>query len=231
MYQARFDTNFQVETPESIDLQAQVAGPVPRILAYTIDFAWRCLAMIILIIIASFSGEAGIGLLLIAWFLIEWFYPVVYEVLRQGQTPGKKSMGIAVVNDNLTPISWGASLTRNLLRAADFLPSFYLFGMISMCISGKFQRLGDLAAGTLVVHKRDISDALTLPECTPRPSPIPLEVEDQVALVGFTQRHSQLSKDRQQELAEILQDISGIPKQNTVSYLHGIGCWLLGDRK
>ena len=231
MTNTRFDTNYQVETPESIDLHAQIAGPVPRMLAYAIDLVIRAIIIIFLWIITLFIGDVGTGLFLIAWFLLEWFYPVLFEVYRDGQTPGKKSMGISVINDNLTPIGWSSSLTRNLLRAADFLPSFYVGGLICMVSNQRFQRLGDIAAGSLVIHKDRDESNLTLPKTTPRPSPIPLDIEDQIAIIGFTQRHQQLSQDRQQELADILKDVTRTPQKNAIDYLQGIGCWLLGDRK
>lgn len=85
-------------------------------------------------------------------FLLEWFYPIIFEVYRQGQTPGKKVMAIKVLQDNGIPVGWPTSLIRNLLRAVDFLPMMYGFGVVSMLIARNFRRLGDLAAGTLVVY-------------------------------------------------------------------------------
>ena len=72
-------------------------------------------------------------------------------------------------------------MTRNLLRTADFLPLAYVFGLISMCISGRFQRLGDIAAGSLVIHHNTVQDLENLPECAPVAAPVMLDVEDQVA--------------------------------------------------
>ena len=139
------------------DLQAAVAGVVPRALAFTIDFFIRWVIFIIVLTISSVTGKAGIGLLLITFFILEWWYPVLFEVFRNGQTPGKKAFGIKVVKDDLTPISFGPSLTRNLLRTADFLPTFYVFGIISAVCTTKFQRLGDLAAGTLVIYSESLA--------------------------------------------------------------------------
>lgn len=221
-----------VETPESIDLQAEPAGLVVRSLAFAIDFAIRATFIFVLFILLLFAGEAGVGVLLIVWFLIDWFYPVVFEVYWQGQTPGKKKMGLMVVNDDLTPIGWGTSIIRNLLRWADFLPSFYAAGLLSMAFSKHHQRLGDLAAGTLVIYKERKTAAFDLPSDADKaqPPPVTLEREDQLAMIGFTQRHAYLSPDRQRELADILAPLLPVEGPSRVRYLRGIGRWLLGDR-
>ena len=117
------DTVYDVETPEAIDLTANLAGPLARTLAYSIDLCIRTGVSTVAIIILAFMNEAGWGVFLIVSFLLEWFYPVLFEVLRQGQTPGKKWLGLAVVNDDLTPITWSSSIIRNLLRAVDILPN------------------------------------------------------------------------------------------------------------
>ena len=100
MSDATLDTIYQVETPEGIDLQAPLAGPLPRILAYGIDLCWRGLMLSVLFIALIWAGEAGRGLFLLVSFLLEWFYPVFFEIYARGQTPGKKSMGLIVVNDD-----------------------------------------------------------------------------------------------------------------------------------
>lgn len=225
------DTAYLVETPEGIDLEAQLAGPIPRILAYSIDLLFRAIFLGVISIIALlFFQRMGMGVILILSFLLEWFYPVIFEVYRKGQTPGKKRLHLAVVNDNLTPVTWGASMTRNLLRAADFFPFAYLFGLITMTTGKRFQRLGDIAAGTIVIHRPPVQDSVELPQCDPIMSPITLELEDHVALVNYAQRHKQLTQARQQELAEILSDVTRQKPGSAVAYLHGIGNWLLGAR-
>ncbi len=226
------DTSYHVETPEAIDLTAQLAGPVPRILAYTLDFTLRAVILGLVLIVLAFLGEAGWGIYFILMFIFEWFYPVLFEVLRQGQTPGKKAMEIAVVNDDLTPVTWSTSLIRNLLRAADMLPACYVLGLFAMCSTRHFQRMGDLAAGSVVVHRRVTKkQGNELPEVTAYPPPVALTLEDQVALTGYAQRHGQLSTGRKQELAEILQDVTQKKGPDAVMYLQGVGNWLLGNRK
>lgn len=224
------DTLYEIETPEGIDLTARVAGPVPRLLAYSVDLFYRTLILLVLGIAIAFAGNAGVGLWLLTSFLLEWFYPVFFEVLRGGQTPGKRAFSIAVVNDNLTPISWGPSIMRNLLRFADFLPFGYCAGIISMTCSRDFQRLGDHAAGTLVVHRDQPAAPAALPEVTPMAPPRGLQLEDQQAIVSLIERSRELSRARQQELADLLQPITGKSGDDGLNRLHGIGRWLLGAR-
>ncbi|WP_281647000.1 RDD family protein [Parendozoicomonas sp. Alg238-R29] len=224
----QIDTTWKVETPEGIDLHAEVAGPVPRALAYITDLLIRGVIMLVLAIALGLLGYAGQGILMICAFLLEWFYPVVFEVFRQGQTPGKRQYGIAVVNDDLTPVMPGTSFIRNLLRTADFLPFFYMAGLVSMLTTKQFRRLGDLAAGTLVIHVPPKQDTEQLPKVCPTAPTIPLNSNDQTAIIDFTRRHEQLSTPRQQELANILEPLLKDKDENAVTKLRSLGVWLLG---
>ncbi|SEA14099.1 RDD family protein [Microbulbifer marinus] len=224
------DTTYSVETPEGIDLRAQAAGPVPRILAYAVDVFYRTLILAGLGIALAFADRAGWGIWLLCSFLLEWFYPVYFEVMRGGQTPGKKAFGLMVVNDNLTPISWGASLLRNLLRFADFLPFAYAGGVICMTLGRNFQRLGDLAAGTLVVYRQQEKSRTSLPDAAPLAPPRGLQLQDQQALISLAERHADLSEARQCELANLLQPITGKADRDGLNYLRAVGSWLLGGK-
>jgi uncharacterized RDD family membrane protein YckC len=223
------DTGYWVEIPGGIELEAQVVGPIPRFLAFCIDILIRGFFLIISAITLVFFGELGFGFWFIFWFLIEWFYPVLFEVFRNGQTPGKKILGISVVHDDLTPISFGASLVRNLLRTADFLPFFYLFGLVAMVSNSRFQRLGDLAAGTLVVSIREVSKPVVInDDIAPLAPPTSLLKNEQTAMVDFLHRSQQLSKPRQKELAGILDDVTHTKSDDGVDRLYRIGAWFLG---
>ena len=227
----RTDTAYRIETPEGIDLQTDIAGPVPRILAYAIDLGLRTLALILLGIAMRFvPGHSGTAVVLLVSFLLEWLYPVFFEVYRDGQTPGKKWLQLAVINEDLTPVRWSASLMRNLLRAVDFLPFGYLGGLVSMVLNRRFQRLGDLAAGTLVVHRGAARTRQALPSARATPPPAALSIEDQLALINFAQRHAELSGDRQRELAAILAPTLAVDADTAVEQLRGMGLWLLGER-
>jgi uncharacterized RDD family membrane protein YckC len=198
------DNHISVETPESIELHLIPAGPVPRILAYTIDWSVRIVVLMLLYWLLSTMGKTGTGLYLIMYFLLEWFYCVFFEMFKDGMTPGKKAMGIQVVHDDGTPLGWGASILRNILRAADFFPFAYLFGIISMATSKEFKRLGDHVAATLVVYKPQPQQKAKLTEAGSRPAPFLLELDEQQAILAFAERSATLSKSRQQELGDIL---------------------------
>jgi hypothetical protein len=186
------------------------------------------IVILVVSIVLAFTGNTGVGLILLISFLLEWFYPVFFEVHRQGQTPGKKQMKLTVVNDDLTPVNFGTSLIRNLLRFTDFFPVFYLGGLLCMVVSSRFQRMGDLAAGTIVIHQESAKAPLTLPDVLPRAPMIPLLLEDQIAIIDFTQRHNQLSLSRQEELSSIVKEVLHTDGEQAVARLQGIGCWLLG---
>lgn len=224
------DTSYRVEIPGGIELEAQVVGPVARFLAFSIDFTLRGILLIIAGLVSIPFGELGGGFWLIFWFLIEWFYPVLFEVLRRGQTPGKIALGISVVQDDLTPVTFGPSLVRNLLRTADFLPFFYLAGLVTMLSNCRFQRLGDLAAGTLVISVRETAKPAQIENITPLAPPTTLLRSEQIAMVDFLQRSQHLSQPRQQELASILDGVTHSKSENRVEQLHRIGAWFLGVR-
>lgn len=224
------DTSYRVEIPGGIELEAQVVGPVPRFLAFLIDLVIRSVLLFIAAIASLPFGELGFGFWFIFWFLIEWFYPVLFEVFRRGQTPGKKTLGISVVNDDLTPVTFGTSLVRNLIRTADFLPFCYLFGLITMVSNDRFQRLGDLAAGTLVISIRQTAKTADFSQIIPLAPSTDLLRNEQTALVDFLQRSQQLSQPRQQELAQILDEVTHKKTDNGVEQLHRIGAWFLGVR-
>lgn len=180
------------------------AGFMVRSLAQIIDILIRFGITLAMFMLLSLLGKMGSGIALILAFLLEWFYPVFFEVSRQGRTPGKKWLGIRVVNDDGTPITFGPSLLRNLLRVVDFLPMLYLTGIIASLCNRQFKRLGDLAAGSMVVY-----DALPIqqPDFEVRgqlPVPADFSTDEQRALLAFAERSKYLSAERQSELASLL---------------------------
>src|SRR5690349_14244300 len=116
------DTTRRVATPEGIELTLHLAGPVARALAWSIDLLLRLAVLFVVVLVTSGLGRAGGGIVLLAAFFVEWLLPACFEAMWNGQTPGKRALGLRVLNDDGTPLRWPAALTRNLLRAADFLP-------------------------------------------------------------------------------------------------------------
>ena len=213
------DTLYAVETPEGVELNLLPAGILARCLAYALDLLIR----LALAFIVSFAlGQLlwfGLGLSLIIYFLLEWFYPVYFECIHQGKTPGKKAFKLRVLKIDATPLSFSDSLIRNLLRAADFFPLFYLFGLTSMALTRHSQRLGDLAAATVVVYSDSIRAPVETDNTPALPCPLPLTTEARRAIVEFAERSAQLSSDRRQELAQLLQGLTQLQGEAAVRRL------------
>ncbi|RTZ67675.1 MAG: RDD family protein [Aquificaceae bacterium] len=234
------DTVYTVNTPEGINLSLSPAGPMPRMLAWLVDSLIRILIYTATFIVLAILGSTGTGLALIITFLVEWFYPVYFELFKNGQTPGKKSLNLYVVQDNGSPVTPSASMIRNLLRFVDFLPLFYGFGLVSMLLNKRFQRLGDLVAGTVVLYKdnellktvsnNDLDDESSdsLISITP---PVSLQSKEQQTLLQFQQRQKSLTKDRAEELAGLTGLLVDDAEEGAkTSYLNGLSRWIAGKR-
>lgn len=225
------DTVRRVATPEGVEITLRVAGPVPRALAYSLDLLLRGAVMFALMIAVSALGNFGSAIILLTAFLLEWLYPVLFEVLSAGATPGKRAMGLIVLNDDGTPVRWPASLTRNLLRAIDFLPFLYFIGFVAMVANRDFKRLGDLAANTLVVYRDEKSAAASIPEAGPIAPSIPLTLAEQRTLLDFSERSNRLTAERAAELAEIVAPLTtGHSGPAAVQHIVGIANHLVGRR-
>jgi len=198
------DTTRRVATPEGIELTLRLAGPVPRALAWALDFVLRIGIVLLVQVIFGFFGKAGLGVVLLAAFFVEWLLPAWFEAAWGGQTPGKRAFGIMVLNDDGTPVRWPAALTRNLLRAADFLPFFYCVGLATMLANRDFKRLGDLAAGTVVVYRAERSAPVRdIPKAAPVAPPFALSLDEQRAVLELAERSASLTAERVEELAAL----------------------------
>jgi uncharacterized RDD family membrane protein YckC len=224
------DTTRRVATPEGIELTLRLAGPVPRALAWTIDLFLRGALVMLVSMFASQLGRAGWGVILLTAFFVEWILPAWFEAVWGGQTPGKRMFGLAVLNDDGTPVRWPGALTRNLLRAADFLPFLYGVGLISMLINRDFKRLGDLAAGTVVVYQGEKAEAArTIPHATPQPPPLSLAPEEQRAVLELAERSTTFTRERFEELAELPTPLVGrAVREAATSRILGIANYLAG---
>ena len=212
------DTTTDVETPEHLRFRHRSAGPARRALAFLVDALVRIGVLlvvgVILVVLGVSAGDAKAagGLALVAWFGLEWGYFVLLESLWSGRTVGKRALGLRVVKEGGYPIGFLDSFLRNLLRAADFLPAGYALGVLVMARDTRFRRLGDLAAGTMVVveERARVSSALRIVpppgarELEPYPARPALSADEVEALELFLRRAGTLSPAREEELAELV---------------------------
>lgn len=192
--------------------------------------------LVILYIVAIANvmvGEIGMALWLILLFLLEWVYPMVFELRASGASPGKRAFGLKVVMDNGLPVTAAASVIRNLLRFADFLPFGFGCAIVSMLIRSDCKRLGDIAAATMVVHvRRDVPRAVLqdVPPLTPARA---LGRDDQAAIIALAARAPRLTPARLDELAALAASVSGDEGQagpEVTRRVLGVAQWALGRR-
>ena len=233
MAAASLDTVVTAETPEGIQLELRPAGLCPRFYAFLIDWGVRLMILYGTATIVAVLGGIGIAFWIILTFVLEWFYPVIFELSASGATPGKRLLGLKVVMDDGLPITPAASLTRNLLRVADFLPFLYGFAIISMLTRTDCKRLGDIASGTLVVHQPRPSPVIELREVVPAPPVMALSQADQAAVIALAARAPRLTVERLDELAALAASVSGDAGRSGADVTRrvlGVAQWLLGKR-
>jgi uncharacterized RDD family membrane protein YckC len=154
-----YEDRISIPTPEGVELELVLAGVGSRLVGEIVDGLLKGVILFALWIVsgavASDGGGFFVALLIIASFLVFWGYDVAFETLASGRTPGKRAAGLRVVRLGGEPVGFLASAVRNLLRVVDMQPGFlYAVGALSILFSQRNQRLGDLAAGTLVVRER-----------------------------------------------------------------------------
>jgi uncharacterized RDD family membrane protein YckC len=201
------DTTLEIVSPENIAFQFRLAGPAARSLAFLLDAVVIGLVITVLLFalgLTGLLGEGFLGLFLVAVFFIWWGYGAACEVLANGRTAGKAALGLRVVSQTGLSINPAQAILRNLLRLVDIAPPFFP-GVIAMAFTSRLQRLGDLAAGTIVVLDRSRRPPrpprveITETELVPlgfRPEPALVE-----ALAAYVGRRGELSAGRSQELA------------------------------
>lgn len=224
------DTYREVVTPEGVALHLPAAGPVPRALAWSLDFLIRIAAMIAAGTVLGLLGRGGMGLYAVVMFVVYWFYPVLFEALWDGRTPGKRALGLRVVAGNGAPVGWLAAFTRNLLRVVDMLPMAYATGLVSSLLDPWGRRLGDMVAGTLVVHEARAHGPQAAAAGNALAPSVALRPYEQAALVAFAERGPRLTQARQEELAELATPLTGARGTLAVTRLYAIANWLLGRR-
>lgn len=198
-------------SPEQVALHLPTAGPTSRILAYAIDYVLTLIlefgvvvALLLLTPLAvwlqSVSSQALDDLrqsgrpeassaffalaavFVLVQLVIESGYFLFFELAMQGRSPGKRVMGLRVMRDAGLPVTLRESLMRNALRIVDWLPGYYVIGLVSMVMSKQGKRLGDIAAGTVVIRLDRVERPRPLPDSEPG------------ELSGFRFERSQIAK-------------------------------------
>jgi uncharacterized RDD family membrane protein YckC len=169
---AELDATIDIVTPENIAFHYRVAGPFRRWVAYVLDFLVRVailfiLSILLFVLSLTPGGGPAIAMFLVSFFVLEWFYGGLFETYMNGQTPGKWIMGIRVLTMDGRPIDGLQAVLRNVLRVVDacpllsiqafgasspwYGPPTFVAGLVAMSLNRRFQRLGDLVCGTMVV--------------------------------------------------------------------------------
>jgi len=226
------DTILTAETPEGIAISIRPAGFAVRATAFVIDAAIRMVFLMICSTALAAGGKFGGGVLLIFLFVLNWLYPVIFELTAAAATPGKRIMGLVVLMANGLPITPAGCLIRNLLRVVDALPLFYTFGIVCILLRNDSRRIGDLAGGTVVAYRDEVQPAGSLAAADPIPPPIALSRRQQIAIMSFGFRVGRLTPQRAEEIAEL----AAAAVQDTPAHLSltarlvGVARWLHGDR-
>jgi uncharacterized RDD family membrane protein YckC len=149
-------TQVEIRTPEGVVFSLALAGPLSRALAWLAD---AVLILVVGVLVSSLLALAGAispdlaqAVMVLAWFGLQVGYGVGFEWGWRGQTPGKRMLGLRVVDEQALRLAFSQVLMRNLLRFVDFLPGLYGLGGLTMLLNRRSQRLGDRAAGTLVIR-------------------------------------------------------------------------------
>lgn len=236
----QLDTSIRVVTPENISFTYQVAGPFRRLPAFAIDLAIRMGFWLLVVCVLAFSGimagqfledliEAlGVGVMLLLWFFLEWFYGGVFETYWNGQTPGKKLLGIRVLSTNGQPINGLQAMMRNILRSADMMPIVPLsafieeagmfgiptgmLGLICFASTRRFQHMGDLVCGTMVVVEdrswlvgvQQLNEPGMVELASRIPASFQINRDVSRALATYVERRKAFAVPRRQELANRL---------------------------
>lgn len=227
------DHTVEIETPELVLVSYTIAGIGSRAYAALIDYCICFVALVFLFVVTlaianggafaiGRSGSYAFALLIFAQFVVLWGYYVLWEALADGQTPGKKRLGLRVVRDGGHSITFGASAVRNLVRILDMQPGFtFAVGLTSVALSRTGKRLGDMAAGTLVVREalvaRPVAIAADAPPDDAPPPQSALTDEELAVLARFVERRGDLPPERRDalasqleaRLAHALQDVQG----------------------
>lgn len=222
-----YEDRISIATPEGVELEVTLAGVGSRFVALLIDqfVQWAIVLAVILAVVlgaegsdSDLGGNAGVlagAFIVLTFFVVMLGYPVWFETRASGRTPGKRAIGLRVVDVDGRPVTFRSSVIRNLVRIVDSLPGTYLVGIIAVLASKRNQRLGDMAAGTIVVMERvggrdgkRKQPAWMQPKVVVEPSPetanwdvSAVTAEELVTVRRFLERRTSLTPEARSRLA------------------------------
>jgi uncharacterized RDD family membrane protein YckC len=206
-----------IETPEQIPLEFPLAGIGSRFLALALDTLIQVLGFLMIVFIAEillptaarFTPRAltwAAALFFLCVFILYSGYYALFEVFWNGQTPGKRLVRLRVISDSGRPITVYEAVVRNLLRIIDQLPGLYVVGIISVFLTARNKRLGDIVAGTVVVHEKAMQDSqpdfFAAAASTALSSGLQITAEELELIERFLQRRYDLSPEVRRQSAE-----------------------------
>jgi uncharacterized RDD family membrane protein YckC len=224
------DDRITIATPEGVDLELTLAGVGSRFVSALVDL----LLQIVLLVgvtgtgaaVGAFGNGFGSAVVLIASFLVFAAYDVLFEVFAGGRTPGKRLNGLRVVRADGSPVTFFTSAIRNVLRLVDILPGLYLVGIVTILATRRNQRLGDVAAGTLVVRERTEQPSLRELHA-PQPAPSTsawdatgVTADELAAVRSFLARRYELTYQARYRLAA---DLAGALRPKVVGAPENLG--------
>lgn len=229
---AQLDSTIQIVTPENISFEYRVAGPFRRLPAFLLDIAIGLVAWLgIVFAVATLTPVIGVGpfsfVSMVTLFVIHWFYGGVFETFMNGQTPGKWAMGLRVLTIDGQPINGLQAVLRNILRAVDTMPwmslqalggpplyvvPLFTLGLLTMSLNRRYQRLGDLVCGTMVVIEErtwlrgvaKLEDPRAAQLATLLPASLEISRSLARALALYVDRRDRLPVARRREVAQYL---------------------------
>src|SRR6267378_3477226 len=206
---------YSVLTPERVSLQYDIAGIGSRGAAAIVDTLIQSVALIVVLIAltaglaaaSAFLGSGtGAGTLFIALFALALFlvadgYFMLFEILWNGQTPGKRMVGIRVIRENGYPMRPIDAVIRNLVRMVDWLPGAYGIGVLTMLLNKRSKRLGDFASGTIVVREGSRGAAALIMPPAVEPQGVRLSSADATLVRDFLVRRASMDRRARADLA------------------------------
>ncbi len=160
LIQMVFEDRLTIDTPEGVPLELTLAGVGSRFAAALIDYVFQIIILVALALVLSYGAGLSPGtsavsaaVWIVGFFLVFWGYDVAFEVLNSGRTPGKAWNGLRVVLESGAAVTFVPSAVRNVIRIIDLIPGNYLVGVTAILVTKRNQRVGDLAAGTLVIRE------------------------------------------------------------------------------